>query len=108
MYPSARRPTTGPPHPAPALPQVEPVVITTPTPPMTTPTRPPRPPLQDDWDPGRRLDATRMRTDRRRVGWREFRHSYPGLIVTMTLAVAIFLAADAWLFLRYRRYVRET
>ncbi len=49
-----------------------------------------------------------MRTDRRRVGWREFRHSYPGLIVTMTLAVAIFLAADAWLFLRYRRYVRET
>jgi len=49
-----------------------------------------------------------MRTDRRRVGWREFRHSYPGLVVTMALAVLLFLAADAWLFLRYRRYVRET
>lgn len=65
-------------------------------------------PPQDDWDPGRRQDAARMRTDRRRVGWREFRHSYPGLVVTMAIAVAIFLAADAWLFVRYRRYVRET
>jgi hypothetical protein len=66
------------------------------------------PPPHDDWDPGRRKDAERMRTDRRRVGWREFRHSYPGLIVTMAIAVAIFLAADAWLLMRYRRYVRET
>ena len=67
-----------------------------------------QPPPHDDWDPGRRKDADRMRTDRRRVGWREFRHSYPGLVVTMAIAVAIFLAADAWLFVRYRRYVRET
>jgi hypothetical protein len=65
-------------------------------------------PPQDDWDPGRRTDTGRLQTDRRRVGWREFRHSYPGLIVTMAIAVAIFLAADVWLFLRYRRYVRET
>ncbi|HUQ45672.1 MAG TPA: L,D-transpeptidase [Gemmatimonadaceae bacterium] len=65
-------------------------------------------PPHDDWDPGRRQDAARMRTDRRRVGWREFRHSYPGLVVTMAIAVAIFLAADAWLFVRYRRYIRET
>lgn len=49
-----------------------------------------------------------MRTDRRRVGWREFRHSYPGLVVTMSIAVLVFLAADVWLFMRYRRYVRET
>lgn len=49
-----------------------------------------------------------MRTDRRRVGWREFRHSYPGLVVTMSIAVLIFLAADVWLFMRYRRYVRQT
>ncbi len=49
-----------------------------------------------------------MRTDRRRVGWREFRHSYPGLVVTMSIAVLIFLSADVWLFMRYRRYVRET
>jgi hypothetical protein len=65
------------------------------------------PPI-DDWDPGRRKDTTRMRSDRRRLGWREFRRSYPGLIVTMAIAIAIFLAADGWLFLRYRRYVRET
>ena len=49
-----------------------------------------------------------MRTDRRRIGWREFRRSYPGLIATLSLAIVLFLAADAWLFLRYRRYVRET
>jgi hypothetical protein len=68
------------------------------------------PPQHDDadWDPGRRRDPLRMRTDRRRLGWREFRHSYPGLVVTMAIAVAIFLAADGWLYLRYRRYVRET
>ena len=65
-------------------------------------------PPHDDWDPGRRLDTTRMRTDRRRASWREFRRSYPGIIATMTVAVVIFLAADAWLFMRYRRYVRET
>ena len=65
-------------------------------------------PPQDDWEPGRRKDLNRMRTDRRRVGWREFRHSYPGLVVTMAIAVAIFLAADAWLLRRHRRYTRET
>ena len=65
-------------------------------------------PPQDDWDPGRRKDTTRMRTDRRRIGWREFRHSYPGLVAAMTVAVLLFLAADAWLYTRYRRYVRET
>jgi hypothetical protein len=61
-----------------------------------------------DHQPGRRKDATRPPTDRRRIGWREFRHSYPGLVATMTIAVVIFLAADIWLGLRYRRYVRET
>ena len=62
----------------------------------------------DDYDPGRRSDQARARTDRRRVGWREFRHSYPGIIATATVAVLLFLAADAWLVLRYRRYQRET
>jgi hypothetical protein len=65
-------------------------------------------PPPDDWDPGRRQDPLRLRTDRRRLGWREFRHSYPGLVTTMAIAVLLFLAADAWLYLRYRRYVRET
>jgi hypothetical protein len=62
----------------------------------------------DDWDPGRRRDASRARTDRRRLGWREFRRSYPGLISTMTLAVLVFLALDAFLLSRYQRYLRET
>jgi hypothetical protein len=70
-------------------------------------TNPPAPP-HDDWDAGRRQDASRERTDRRRIGWREFRHSYPGLVATMTLAALIFLAADVWLVMRYRRYQRET
>jgi hypothetical protein len=60
------------------------------------------------YDPGRRKDAGRAQTDRRRLGWREFRHSYPGLVATLTIAVVIFLAADGWLILRYRRYLRET
>ena len=62
----------------------------------------------DDWDPGRRRDASRARTDRRRVGWREFRHSYPGILATMSIAVVIFLAADGWLLARYLRYRHET
>jgi hypothetical protein len=60
------------------------------------------------YDPGRRKDTARPQSDRRRLGWREFRHSYPGIVATMTIAVVIFLAADGWLILRYRRYVRET
>ena len=66
------------------------------------------PPPLDEYDPGRRVDPTRLRTDRRRVGWREFRRSYPGIIATATVAVLIFLAADAWLVTRYLRYRRET
>jgi hypothetical protein len=63
---------------------------------------------QEDWDPGRRRDLARPRTDRRRVGWREFRHSYPGLIATMTIAVIVFLALDGLLISRYLRYQKET
>jgi hypothetical protein len=62
----------------------------------------------ESYTPGRRKDAARERTDRRRIGWREFRHSYPGIVATMTIAMVIFLAADGWLLVRYRRYARET
>ncbi len=62
----------------------------------------------DDWEPGRRKDLTRERTDRRRTGWREFRHSYPGIVATMSIAVVLFLAADAWLLRKYVRYQRQT
>ena len=50
------------------------------------------PTLPPDWDPGRRQDAARERTDRRRVGWREFRHSYPGIVATMSIAMLVLLA----------------
>jgi hypothetical protein len=63
---------------------------------------------QDEWNPGRRRDAARPRTDRRRLGWREFRHNYRGFVSTLTLAVVLFLALDAWLLTRYQRYKRET
>ena len=64
--------------------------------------------LPPDWDPGRRQDAERERTDRRRTGWREFRHSYPGIVATMSIAVVFLLAADGWLVRKYVRYRRET
>jgi len=64
--------------------------------------------MQDDWEPGRRKDASRPRTDRRRLGWREFRRSYRGFVITLTLAVAIFVALDVFLVMRYQRYQRET
>jgi hypothetical protein len=63
---------------------------------------------QDDWDPGRRRDASRPRSDRRRLGWREFRRSYRGFVTTLSLAVAMFIALDVFLVMRYQRYQRET
>ncbi|MEO8619863.1 MAG: hypothetical protein ABI625_02285 [bacterium] len=63
--------------------------------------------LPPQWDPGRRKDAERERTDRRRVSWREFRHSYPGIIATMSIAVILLLVADGWLAAKYARYRRE-
>lgn len=70
---------------------------------MPTPTT-----LPPDWDPGRRKDAARERTDRRRVGWSDFRHSYPGIVATMAIAFVVLLAADGWLARKYFRYHRET
>ena len=69
-------------------------------------TNPPTPPSQ--WDPGRRRDALRLQTDRRRPGWRELRQSYPGIVATMAIAILILLGTDAWLARRYIRYRRET
>ncbi|HEY2026958.1 MAG TPA: hypothetical protein VGG78_08110 [Gemmatimonadaceae bacterium] len=65
-------------------------------------------PPHDAWDPGRRKDVDRPRTDRRRVSWREFRRSYPGILVTMSIAVLLLLGLDGWLVVRNRRYRRET
>jgi hypothetical protein len=45
--------------------------------------------------------------DRRRPGWREFRRSYPGILVTMTIALVAFLAIDVWLLRKRIRYRNE-
>ena len=45
--------------------------------------------------------------DRRRPGWREFRHSYPGILITMAIALTAFLAIDAWLLRKRVRYRNE-
>jgi hypothetical protein len=105
MYPEERPQTTAAMPPAPPL-LLDQLARPAPLPPLMT--IPPSPTHDDDWDPGRRRDPTRARTDRRRLGWREFRHSYPGLVATMTIAALIFLAADGWLIARYLRYRRET
>src|SRR3954451_1755250 len=70
---------------------------------MTIP--PSQPP---EWEPGRRRDPLRLQTDRRRVGWREFRRSYPGIVATMCIALVLLLGADAWLIRKNLRYQRET
>lgn len=56
------------------------------------------PPHDDpDQDQARGRAVLPMHAHRRRVGW-----------AAMIFAIAALLAADAWLYLRYRRYVRET
>jgi hypothetical protein len=45
--------------------------------------------------------------ERRRPGWREFRRSYPGILITMAIALAAFLALDAWLIRKRLRYRAE-
>ena len=45
--------------------------------------------------------------DRRRPGWREFRRSYPGILITMGIALAAFLTIDVWLVRKRVRYRNE-
>jgi hypothetical protein len=45
--------------------------------------------------------------ERRRPGWREFRHSYPGILATMAVALLIFLAIDGWLIYKQQKYRSE-
>jgi hypothetical protein len=45
--------------------------------------------------------------DRRRPGWREFRRSYPGILVTMAIALLAFLSIDGWLIRKRVRYRNE-
>ena len=45
--------------------------------------------------------------ERRRAGWSEFRHAYPGILTTMGLALVLLLASDGWLVYKRVRYERE-
>ncbi len=52
-------------------------------------------------------DDTPLPGDRRRRGWRDFRHAYPGVLATMSLALVILLAMDGWLLYKRHRYESE-
>jgi hypothetical protein len=45
--------------------------------------------------------------ERRRVGWGEFRRSYPGIVATMALALAALLSIDGWLLFKRTQYERQ-
>ncbi|HUF28856.1 MAG TPA: hypothetical protein VMM18_17880 [Gemmatimonadaceae bacterium] len=67
---------------------------------------PPEPRLEDE--PGtRRAEPRPDAPDRRRPPWREFRHAYPGILATIFVALAIMVAADAWLVAKRLRYEGE-
>ena len=48
-----------------------------------------------------------VRVERRRESWREFRHAYPGILATMTIALLVFLAFDGWLIYKRVKYNSE-
>jgi hypothetical protein len=45
--------------------------------------------------------------ERRRAGWREFRHAYPGILATMTVALLLMLGVSGWLIYKRVEYKRE-
>ncbi len=45
--------------------------------------------------------------DRRRTGWRDFRHAYRGFVRTVGLALLVLVALDVVLLLERQRYARE-
>ena len=45
--------------------------------------------------------------DRRRPGWREFRHAFPGILATMTLAILVLVAMDSYLIYKRTKYHNE-
>ena len=45
--------------------------------------------------------------ERRRAGWREFRHAYPGILATMSLALLLLLVVSGWLIYKRVTYQRE-
>lgn len=55
----------------------------------------------------RRREPREDSTDRRRATWGEFRHAYPGILWTMSIALLVILAMDVWLVVKRNRYATE-
>src|SRR5687768_12768942 len=51
--------------------------------------------------------ATTPQAERRRPGWREFRHAYPGILATMSIALVLMLAVSGWLLYKRIGYQSE-
>ncbi len=45
--------------------------------------------------------------ERRRVGWGEFRHAYPGIIATFGIALLFLIGMDIWIVAKRVRYASE-
>ena len=45
--------------------------------------------------------------ERRRSGWREFRHAYPGIVSVLLVVLVSLIAVDGWLIYQRARYGRE-
>lgn len=45
--------------------------------------------------------------ERRRARWSEFRHAYPGILATMSVALLLMLAVSGWLAYKRINYQRE-
>ena len=45
--------------------------------------------------------------ERRRSGWSEFRHAYPGIIAVFGVALLVLLALDIWIVAKRVRYASE-
>ncbi len=56
----------------------------------------------------RRKETRPDASDRRRASWGEFRHAYPGILWTMSIALMVIVALDIWLVAKRNRYVTET
>ncbi len=60
-----------------------------------------------DSDAGRRDPSKGERGDRRRGGWRDFRRSYPGFVLTLVFALVALLSVSGFLFYKRGLYEAE-
>lgn len=52
-------------------------------------------------------DVAPAGVERRRSGWSEFRHAYPGIIAVFGVALLVLLALDIWIVAKRVRYASE-